>query len=117
MIDSLDIKVGDRVTIGLGTHDTEICAWITFPELDVTHELFFSSSPSLAQYRCLDPSHYERIVVLSLHNPNYLKNLVLKELRECSMGGIMALVELGQNRNRWFNIHLLNCRLLQYEQI
>ena len=113
VFDNLSVKVGDNVTVGLGTHDMEVKAWITFPELDLTHEIDLDSSPSLTQYKELPggSKHYERMTVLSLHKPNHLKGQV-KELRESGMGGILALVDLGGNRKRWFNLYLLNCKLL-----
>lgn len=101
------------MTVGLGTHDIEVKAWISFPELDLTHEIELDSSPSLLQYRELPGAsrYYEEMIVLSLHNSNHLKGII-KEIRETDTGGIMALVDLGRNKERWFNIYLLNCNPL-----
>lgn len=111
-IDRLSVKVGDVVTVGLGTHDMEVKAWITFPELDVTHQ--FDLTTSQVQYEELPggSNHYEKITVPSLHDSNHLKGQI-KDIQECGMGGLMALVEIAPNRSRWFNPYLLNCNILE----
>lgn len=106
---SLDIQVGSVVTIGLGTMNTEVQAWITFPDLGATHEVNPSSSPSCQQYEEVKSSvrHFEKIFLPCVHNPKHLKGTVL-EIREDCWGTEQVLIDLG-NRQRWFPPHLLNC--------
>lgn len=107
MID-LTISVGDDVTLGLGTHDMEVQAWITFPKIGLTHEIDPRSSISLNSYREIKTPtrHFERMVINCVKKTPQLKGKV-KEFRETEFGGILALVDLG-TRQRWFNLYLLN---------
>jgi hypothetical protein len=109
-VNDLDISVGDKVTIGLGTHDMEVQAWITFPATGVTHEIDPQrTSATITQYREMKTPvrHFERLMVLSVRNPKHLNGTVVEIMESC-WGGEMVLVDLG-NRKRWFNAYLLNC--------
>lgn len=105
----LTIQVGDTVTLGLGTHDMEVQAWITFPAIGVTHEEDPNSSPSCTQYREIKTPvrHYERMTLVSVKNPKHLKGKVV-EIRYDDWGGEMVLIDLGA-KQRWFCPFLINC--------
>lgn len=109
----LDIQVGDVVTLGLGTHDMEVQAWITFPSIGVTHEVDPTrGSLSCVHYRQIKTpvKHSERLGLLSVRNPKHLKGKVL-EIREDDWGGEMVLIEFSSPfvKQRWFCPFLINC--------
>lgn len=111
MFDNLSIQVGEVVNIGLGTHAMEIQAWITFPQLGITHERDTSPSESLIKYKEIKGNrHFEKIRLPCISQPKHLKGEI-KEFRETWTGGILALIDLG-NRQRWFDLYLLNNTVL-----
>lgn len=103
------MKPGDKVTLGLGTHDMEVQAWITFPDLGTTHEEDPNTTPSATRYRQIKTPvrHYERMMILCVKKPNHLTGTIL-EFRENAWGSELALVEIG-TKKRWFSTYLLNC--------
>jgi hypothetical protein len=111
-MDSLSIQVGEVVSVGLGTHDVKVQAWIRFPELGITHEKDLESSESLTKYKEINGAqHFEKIYLSCISHPKHLKGQI-KEFRETSMGGTMALIDLG-NRQRWFDLYLLKNNILE----
>lgn len=111
----LTIKPGDTVTLGLGTHDMEVQAWVTFPAIGVTHEVDPFCSPSNVFYREINPKagakHFELMTLVSVHNPKHIKARVV-EVRTEDWGGDMVLIDLG-SRKRWFCPFLINCPPLE----
>lgn len=103
------MKPGDKVTLGLGTHDMEVDAWITFPEIGVTHEEDPNSSPSCTHYRLIKSPirHSEKMIILCVKKPNHLTGTII-EFRENGWRNEMVLVEFN-NKRRWFQTYLLNC--------
>lgn len=109
MAESEDIKPGDKVTLGLGTHDMEVQVWITFPDLGTTHEEDPNSTESCTHYRQIKTPvrHYETMKILCVKKPGHLTGTIV-EFRTNAWGSEMALVDLD-NKKRWFSTFLLNC--------
>lgn len=107
--DSLSIRVGDNVTLGLGTHDFATKAWFELPAIGITHELEPSCSPSCAIYHEISSKvkRYDSLMLPCVKKPNHLKGKIM-DISETDQGNYMVKVDFGTVQ-RWFQPYLINC--------